>query len=298
MGNLYSFINTDKSFSKINFILKTCFGLLFLAAMAQGGMAQSVLFDFDSAPQYTSLPISQTCGGITAHFATTGQGYSIQAANTLGFTPTNFAGNCIYPNSVYLADLLIKFDQSLTDFSIMYSCQELGCDDAATMRVTAFMNGSLVGTNTRCTSHPGTWPVDTLACSFPQGFDSVVVHYDSRPPTCADYGVIYLADNMRVTALGVTSIADPKTFIDGLTIPNPVSQSAAISFSLFQPSKVNITIYDISGRIIKNLFDGSLCAGVQQINWNTNDDAIENGVYFLKVTSGNFSGCCKVVVEK
>lgn len=46
------------------------------------------------------------------------------------------------------------------------------------------------------------WPVDTLRCQFPQGFDSVVVHYDSPPPTCQDYGTIYLADNMRVTPFG------------------------------------------------------------------------------------------------
>ena len=88
----------------------------------------------------------------------------------------------------------------------MYSCQELGCDDAATMRVTAYVNGTFIGTNTKIASNPGTWPVDTLSCSFPQGFDSVVVHYDKRPATCQDYGVIFLADNMRVTASGALPV--------------------------------------------------------------------------------------------
>lgn len=81
----------------------------------------------------------------------------------------------------------------------MYACQELGCDDAATMKVTAYMGGTLVGFNTKTATYPGTWPVDTLACSFSQGFDSVVVHYNSPPPTCGDYGVIFLADNMKAT---------------------------------------------------------------------------------------------------
>lgn len=164
--------------------------------------AQAILFDFDNAPLHSSLPISQTVSGLTAQFAATGQGYSIQDANVLGFTPQGFSGRVIYPNSINLSDLLIKFSSTLTDFSIMYACQELGCDDAATMRVTAYMNGSLIGTNTKTASNPGTWPVDTLSCSFSQGFDSVVVHYDKRPPTCQDYGTIFMADNMKVTTAG------------------------------------------------------------------------------------------------
>ena len=36
---------------------------------------------------------------------------------------------------------------------------ELGCDDAARMRVTAYMNGSYVGTNTKTAANPvhGLW---------------------------------------------------------------------------------------------------------------------------------------------
>jgi len=280
-------------------ILAVCITLFFFSVVSQVSSvsAQAVLFDFDNAPLYTSLPISQTAGGITAHLSATGQGYSIQNANVLGFTPQGFAGRILYPNSIYLSDLLINFDQTLTDFSIMYSPQELGCDNSATMRVTAFMHGGYVGTNTRTATFPGTWPSDTLSCSFAQGFDSVVVHYDSRPPTCQDYGVIYLADNMRVTDI-ITALLDQKMFIEGLIIPNPVSQSTTISFFLFQSENINVGIYDITGRLIKNFFDGHLNAGAHKINWDVNDDVVEGGVYILRITGENFSRSCKVVVMK
>ena len=274
--------------------------LIFLNVLTQlsPASAQLVLFDFDNAPLYTSLPIDQTVGGITAHLSATGQGYSIQEANVLGFTPPGFAGRILNPNSIYLSDLLISYDHVLTDFSIMYACQELGCDDAATMRVNAYMNGNFVGTNTKVASFPGTWPVDTLKCSFPQGFDSVVVHYNNRPPTCQDYGVIYLADNMRVTPQYPTSILNPNVFIDRLIIPNPVSQSATISFALLQPGNLGINIYDINGRLIKNLFNGPLDKGEHQIKWIVNDDEVGDGVYFLNLTGDNFSRTCKLVVAK
>ncbi len=69
------------------------------------------------------------------------------------------------------------------------------------MRVTAYMNGVYVGTNTAVADPPGTWPSATLSFSSVQPFNSVVVHYDAPPPTGGDYGVIFMADNMNVTAV-------------------------------------------------------------------------------------------------
>ena len=162
--------------------------------------AQPVLFDFDNAPLYSSLPIDLTVGGITASLSATGQGFSIQHANVLGFTPVGFSGYCVYPNSVFPADLLVAFSHTLTDFSILYAPEEYGCDSSATMRATAYMNGTYVGTNTATADPPGTWPTGTLSFSSPLGFNSVVVHYDS-PPNCGDWGPIFMADNMNVTPM-------------------------------------------------------------------------------------------------
>lgn len=161
-------------------------------------IAQTVLFDFDTAPLHSPLPIDITVSGVTAHLSATGQGFSIQRADTMGFTPIGFSGYCVYPSSVFAADLLVGFSRTMTDFSILYSPQELGCDDSARMRVTAQLNGVSVGTNTATASNPGTWPSETLSISVAGGFNSVVVHYDARPPTCQDWGPIFMADNMNV----------------------------------------------------------------------------------------------------
>lgn len=259
--------------------------------------AQAVLFDFDNAPLHTSLPISQTAGGITAHFAATGDGYSIQD-NSAPVVPAGFSGRFVYPNSVFLADLLIRFDQTLTDFSIQYACQELGCDDAATMRVTAYLNGIQAGTNTRTATIPGTWPVDTLSCTFTQGFDSVVVHYDHRPPTCQDYGVIFIADNMRVTARTINGIANPQPFIDRIIIPNPVSSFSSVSFHLLKTERVSIAMYDLSGRLISNVYNGSLGSGEHKLNIDIADTGVEGGIYFLLLTGEHFTESHKLAVVK
>jgi len=190
-----------------------------LSLFAVGANAQSVLFDFDSLPAHSGLPASYTVGGITASLSATGQGFSIQPADTMGFTPVGFAGNCISPNSVFAADLLVGFSTQLTSFSILYSPQELGCDDSATMRVTAYLGGAAVGTATATAANPGTWPSETLAFSSAQPFDSVVVHYDARPPTCQDWGPIFLADNMQVTP-----VPPPITLMNGVKLPGGAVQ--------------------------------------------------------------------------
>src|ERR1051326_6471799 len=67
--------------------------VLFCSNMAIG---QSILFDFDNAPVHSSLPVDLSVGGLTAHLSATAQGFSIQPANTLGFTPVGFSGYSIY----------------------------------------------------------------------------------------------------------------------------------------------------------------------------------------------------------
>ena len=183
--------------------------LVLLASLLAAGAAgaQSVLFDFDNAPLYAPLPIDLTVGGITAHLSATGQGYSIQRADVLGWTPQGFAGYCVYPSSINAADLLVSYSLALSDFSILYAPEEYGCDTSATLRVTGYLAGAFVATATTTAPIPGTWPTGTLQLHAASGFDSVVVHYDA-PPVCGDWGPVFMADNMIVTPWTASVFAD------------------------------------------------------------------------------------------
>lgn len=292
----------ESVFEKCSLNLTVCIISFFFSVIAQvsPASAQVVLFDFDNAPLYSNLPIYQTAGGITAHLSATGQGYSIQNANVLGFTPLGFSGRIIYPNSIYLADLLVHFDHTLTDFSIMYCCQELACDDAATMRVTAYMNGSYVGYSTRTATFPGTWPVDTLRCSFLQGFDSVVVHYLYPPPTCQDYGTIFMADNMRVTPINVgikhNNSVIPKEFRIYTNYPNPFNPVTTIKFDIPKISFTELTIYNLLGREVTTFVNEQLKPGSYEVEWDASN--YPSGVYFCKLSAGEFTETKRMVLVK
>jgi hypothetical protein len=199
--------------------------------LAVSAAGQSILFDFENANRYTPLPVTLTVGGLTAQFSGTGQGFSIQAANTMGFTPVGFSGNCIYPSSVYAADLIVSFSAPVTDFSILYAPQELACDSSATMRATAYMNTTLVGTTTT-NAQAGTWPTETLRFSSAQGFDKVVVHYDKAPVTGGDFGPIFMADNMTVTPVPPPIVLDRAALLADGTFQLAFTNSPGRSFSV------------------------------------------------------------------
>ena len=160
---------------------------------------RTVTFDFDDAPVHTSLPVSLTSGPLGATFSATAQGFSIQAVGTVGIAPAGMSGLYVYPNSVFAADLVADFSETLTDFSIMFAPHELACDTSARMRVTAFMNGVQAGTNTATAPVPGTWPSGTLSIAVPTGFNRAVVHYDAPGTGCQDCGPIFVADNVTAT---------------------------------------------------------------------------------------------------
>lgn len=180
--------------------------IVVVLALCSSSNASTALFDFNSGPQFSSLPLSLTVDGITAHFSSTGNGFSIQnTAQVIGVLPAGFTGLGLTPNGVLGGDLLVDFpNETATDFSIMVAPQELATDTTATLKVSAYLNGNLVGTNTSAaTGDTFTWPSSTLSFSSAQGFNSVVIHYQSPPPGGGDYGVIFVADNMSVTATAV-----------------------------------------------------------------------------------------------
>jgi hypothetical protein len=68
--------------------------------------------------------------------------------------------------------------------------------------------------------------------------------------------------------------------------PNPFNSSTLISFSLPQEGSTSLAIYDVTGRVVRNLFDGPAPSGTTQIMWDGLNDVGErasSGVYFYSI---------------
>jgi hypothetical protein len=70
--------------------------------------------------------------------------------------------------------------------------------------------------------------------------------------------------------------------------PNPSSRETCINFGTDKGGPVQAVVYDLAGRRIRRLSDGTFVAGDHQLQWNGCDDVgreVPTGVYLVRVTT-------------
>ena len=86
----------------------------------------------------------------------------------------------------------------------------------------------------------------------------------------------------------------PKTRLLRLS-PNPTRASAKIEFSLEKDEEIYLKVYNASGRLVVNLYQGREKAGWHTINWNVE---VPQGVYFVVLKAGDYQGTRRLVKMK
>ena len=83
--------------------------------------------------------------------------------------------------------------------------------------------------------------------------------------------------------------------------PNPFNPETAISFSLPNKTKINLSIYNIKGQKVKTLCNHEYSAGNHSIVWNgrdKNNKQVASGVYFYKLKTKDFVKVKKMLLIK
>lgn len=74
--------------------------------------------------------------------------------------------------------------------------------------------------------------------------------------------------------------------------PNPFNPQTTISFDLPSEMAVNLRVYDVSGRLVKNLVDSEVYqSGSHEAIWNGRDEAgmhTASGTYFYRLEAGGY----------
>jgi len=82
------------------------------------------------------------------------------------------------------------------------------------------------------------------------------------------------------------------------TSPNPFNGSTSVTFSLARPGHAIVSVYDVEGRRVATLADGSFAAGSHKVRWPAQDavgDLIGPGVYLLRLEASGVVTTQKVV---
>lgn len=83
--------------------------------------------------------------------------------------------------------------------------------------------------------------------------------------------------------------------------PNPFNPSTTIEFSLPTRNHVALKVFNITGEEVAVLLNKTLSVGSYRVNWDGRDyegNEVASGVYFYKLSAGNFSKSKKMLLLK
>jgi len=113
-----------------------------------------------------------------------------------------------------------------------------------------------------------------------------------------------LAGNNLINTCEQVSIIDetlPITYNLYNAYPNPFNPVTTLQYDLPENAMVNITIYDMMGRIVSNLVSSQQNAGYKSIQWdatNNTGQPVSAGLYLYTIQAGKFRQTKKMVLLK
>ena len=113
---------------------------------------------------------------------------------------------------------------------------------------------------------------------FYDDFEKGIVHYE---PFLSEPGVEE-KEKLRVESLELR------------VYPNPSFGNALIKYGVPERANMTLSLYDISGRLVKTLVDGEVGAGSREIAMNLEE--FTNGIYFVKMEAGNYKATRKLTI--
>jgi hypothetical protein len=101
------------------------------------------------------------------------------------------------------------------------------------------------------------------------------------------------------------AVNDPpaRPLVSGLRppAPNPARGTTAVSYAIAQAGRVQLGVYDVSGRLVRQLVDGERRAGAETVVWNGMDESgarMGAGVYFVRLAAPGLCETRRVILLK
>lgn len=82
-------------------------------------------------------------------------------------------------------------------------------------------------------------------------------------------------------------------------VPNPFNPSTSINYALPADAHVRLSVYDLSGRLVRELENGQRAAGEHSVRWDGRDGQgfpQASGMYFVRLNAGGKTGLRKITL--
>ncbi len=88
----------------------------------------------------------------------------------------------------------------------------------------------------------------------------------------------------------------PSNFELSQNYPNPFNQTSIFRFQCSMKGLVNVSVYDITGREVQALVNETLTPGTYEVRFD--GSGLNSGVYFVRMTAGEFNAVRRMVLIK
>ena len=148
------------------------------------------------------------------------------------------------------------------------------------------LTGEMVYLNNEMSHTFTTEPKGSFSATYEDAVGVYPLIGDARFSVQVSYGVL---DNAPVKVI-------PKDYALSPVYPNPFNPSATVRFDVPEVSRVELQVYDVTGKLVETLLNERMTAGQHQYTWQPQE--LATGTYFLRLITANQTFTQKVTYVK
>lgn len=126
--------------------------------------------------------------------------------------------------------------------------------------------------------------------------DSAYILIAPSSNTAAAANTTLIIDDVKLVDYTASVAQVDNHFVGDIQLaPNPMVSTAQIDYQITTKSKVNINLYDVTGKLVKSILDTEQNSGKYSVEFNR--DNLPAGIYFCTINTGNYSKTIKLVIN-
>jgi len=99
-----------------------------------------------------------------------------------------------------------------------------------------------------------------------------------------------------LTGVSATGAAEPEQYSLSQNYPNPFNPTTQIAYTIPRSSVVQLKVFNVLGQEVATLVNGTMVAGTHVVTFNPT--GLASGVYFYRITAGDFASVKKMLLLK
>jgi streptogramin lyase len=116
--------------------------------------------------------------------------------------------------------------------------------------------------------------------------------------SCLSRGIAVL--RIITTPVGIIQPPITEPALSIMNYPNPLTGRTTLNFSLMNEGLISLTIYDLNGKVVRDLVNTFCNSGTSSVDWDGGDNQgnrVSPGIYTCRLINGNYSKSILMVVQ-